>query len=168
MKRGIAMRQQAKQFLKLIMLFIAGMGQAHAEWLLNQKPLNLDQKIWSYSAPGTMKNSQLFPTRGNDGLLIKYGNDNQKRLTYLIRTTSLTNTPKNDCEKNARIMKGRVVSATANECTWTQKKKNDQVLIQWIYQDVKSLKLVSFTITSNSKHMPEITEDLKQLKKVLL
>ena len=157
----------------LIIVFVMGLGIhipesfAKSKWLLHQRDFQLNEKVWAYFAPGTMKNSQLFPTRGHDGLLIKNYQDQKKRLNYVLRSTPLNQTAVANCEKNIQITKGKITEKSDRDCVWSLTGRDGKVTTQWIYQDIKSLKLVSFSVTTHAPRLPEVIADIQTFRQEL-
>ncbi len=142
-------------------------GREESTWYLNGREIRLDRKIWTYAAPGTLEHSSRFPLGKTGGLLIKYPENEKKRVVTVIRSDPMTTFSKTLCKKIASRSPASAIRAGRKSCTVTiRNQANHQSEIHWVMEDLKNLKLVSFATVIPNARIQEIKKDLDQIQKV--
>jgi hypothetical protein len=141
-------------------------GKEDSTWYLNGREIRLDRNIWTYAAPGTLEHSSRFPLGKTGGLLIKYPENEKKRIVTVIRSDPMTSFSKTLCKKIASRSPASAIRAGRKSCTVTiRNQATHQSEIHWVMEDLKNLKLVSFATVIPNARVQEIKKDLDQIQK---
>ena len=134
---------------------------------LGKNAFTLDSKIWSYSAPGVFQKSKLVTVGENDGLLIKFPESPDRRLTYLVRQDPLNTSAASECQKLKKTWPASTLESFAHGCMFHTDKKDGTGIAAWVFEDFASLKLFTITASYSKVRKTEVLKDLVWLKKVI-
>ena len=150
-------------------LFLSPTSEAAIKELkLNSKTLKLDAGVWSYYAPGSLRPHGVLPLSKHDGVLIKNVKSKDKRLVYLIHSAPKTTTLQIACADSKNAFRNLEVLETKKSCRLVRTSRLGNLSFQWMYEDQRDLKLVSFHIEVPTPRKAEVMQDLQLLEKELL
>ncbi len=133
-------------------------------WIYS-KSLTIDPKVWSFYAPGSLKPRATLPLNENDGVMIKYANDEKKRDLILIHAEPLVSDLSKVCASfDSKSRKGQL-DKKKKECLVTEIAGGKMRLLQWIYQDIRALKQISLVFSYHEKRSSSAFDDLKMIQK---
>jgi len=139
-------------------------GQQKKVWVFS-RALLIDPKIWSYYAPGSLKPRGVLPLNETDGILIKRGSSEKDRDVILIRGEPLTRDLGEVCKLFVNKFRKGELNTAKKECLVTEKRDGGKKLVQWVYQDFRSLKQVSFAFSYSKGREVDAFKDWEMIKK---
>lgn len=135
--------------------------------LLFSKDFRLDRSLWSYYAPGSLTPRGLLPLDRTEGLLIKNAGKKDLRRTILIRGVPLTRDFRSAC-LDLKSPSNRVeIDPSGLECTVIDSGSGRERVKQWMYRDLRALKIVSFNFPYAGEHSGEAAADLLKIRTAL-
>ena len=126
--------------------------------------LQIDPKVWSYYPPGILRSSDLLPFARDKGLLIKFIDQKNKRITFIVRESGLTTTAKEECHQIETAGAARSISSAKNSCTEVINRNGKNSTATLVFSDFKNFRLYSISVEFPVAQEKEVLKDLEWIR----